>query len=200
LHRLFEGGVRAAIWWKKKGVFVFAEGCVLAVAGIVLSFTARGQRWDGVVMLSACPLCCLGPHRIHTYPPSIVGRQGLPKSRAPLLRRNPLRIALCAHIGRLRPSGRSIHRWRHRPVVPAWRGYLRSYNRDLGHLPALVRAAHDEPAQPPPGLMRVSLSSSSVYLSRRKIAFPRKGSTKMHRGVRVLPTHHDLGEEAVMEA
>ena len=38
LHRLLEGGVRAAIWWKRRGMFVLATGCALAVAGIILSY------------------------------------------------------------------------------------------------------------------------------------------------------------------
>jgi len=60
LHRLLEGGVRAVSWWKNKGIFVFATGCILAVVGVILSFYPAGGRWDTAVMLSACPLLFSG--------------------------------------------------------------------------------------------------------------------------------------------
>ena len=41
-------------------MFVLATGCTLAVAGIILSYSRAGVRWDSAAMLSACPLLFSG--------------------------------------------------------------------------------------------------------------------------------------------
>jgi peptidoglycan/LPS O-acetylase OafA/YrhL len=60
MHRLLEGGARAVDWWRKKGVVALMAGCVLAAAGVMLSFSSVGLRWSGAVMLSACPILFAG--------------------------------------------------------------------------------------------------------------------------------------------
>jgi peptidoglycan/LPS O-acetylase OafA/YrhL len=60
MHRLLEGGVRAVDWWRKKGVVALMAGCILAAAGIVLTFHSPGPGWSGTAMLTACPILFAG--------------------------------------------------------------------------------------------------------------------------------------------